>query len=149
MLPYYRLHLVLLLVGWEEGWLLPPSGYSIVTLRVSWLQDHISETDCICCGWPHILFHIAYAFSVCPSGCQPTHLLPPVYRGASYLRNPWLTARSKVNMWHMDSNLCMIHIILELLSWNMCKAVSAFFLLQINKTHHKFFKPRFSLIFFI
>ena len=34
------------------------------------------KTDCICFVYLHIWFHNAYRFPVCPSGCQPVHLLP-------------------------------------------------------------------------
>ena len=59
------------------------------------------KSDCICCGWLHIWFHNAYVFLVCLSGCQPTHLLPPVYTGAFHSINPQLTSLSKVDMQQM------------------------------------------------
>ena len=94
-------HLALLLLHGQVGWgALTPLGILLTSWMPKSLLTANCKTDCICCGWPYIWFHNAYAFPVRSSDCQPTHLFPPVYTGASRLRNPQITALLKVNMQH-------------------------------------------------
>ena len=67
-----------------------------------WLRD--CETGRIWLGIRvYIIPQRLRVYPVCPSGCQPTHMLLSVYTGESWSRNPWLTALSRVNMQHIHT----------------------------------------------
>ena len=66
-------------------------------LQTSWQPDCKTETGRISRGYPCI-----YNFTTPVFPMLPMHLLLPVYTGASCLRNPQLTALSKVNIQHFD-----------------------------------------------
>ena len=80
---------------------LPPRPLISHSLELSELPDRGSETDfktyCTCCGWPHIISQ-NLRVSGSTFWLSLMHLFPLVYTGASYSRNPWLMALSKVNM---------------------------------------------------
>ena len=73
--------------------------------RTFWISESLliadCQTDCTCRGYLHIWFHSTYAFPVRPSDCHPTHLLPPVYTGASCLRSWNMTVLSKVKIQYL------------------------------------------------
>ena len=70
----------------------PSSAMPTARISSAWPMDR-----CVC--WCLCIYDfITPTHSGCPSGCQPTHLLPLVYTSASCSRNSQLMGLSKVNM---------------------------------------------------
>ena len=110
-----RLHFGLLLLGREAQDRRPTMGCSVGrcpsrapghSLVLSWLQ---AETDWILTLTDGHMGIYVYPFITLTHFLSTTWLLPLIFTGASWSENLWLTARSRVNLWHNG----LIHFLLN------------------------------------